>query len=345
MELAYNQLQIASKKLAAALGAHHPSTLRCTALMAQCQLFSSPEQAEQLADHTHNHVVKVLGPSHRDTAVVAFVCCQVALYLRKNETWALQHITAAYDIALNSKQPALIAMIERCVVAVYSRARCPVSNNILFRLEESVRVAKQNYGEGSDHVIDPLLNLAEAYYTLGSFDKAHHCLTRALKIADAVNMIFLLGHLFKPAAQLSQTDVQERNRMVSDRLSPATAAMFANILFAIAAVFEAEGKLEDAQGTQLQALAALEIAGLSTTLSACEVLGALARILFRDGHYGDALAYMEKSYNILLEYHETSVPTIREVFWSIHVIGVQLRKSGYMLMRHVDSRHRFAIYI
>lgn len=339
-------LQLANTVLLSVLGVNHPYTTRCSVLLAEARMFRSPQQSATSVERGLMSVRSLLHPLHKDHVIVNHVAAVVHLMTRDNRAALLEAATAhATAVELSIAEHHLIEL-ESTLLGAMCRCREPPAPALLSLLESRVKSVTFHFGETSDMVVTPLQNLAEAYYLAGDFSRAHHFLSRALKIADSVNFIFLLGNLLRPVAQLTVADVQERNRIARDRIHTQLALRFSEILFQIGAVFDAEGGCsEDAQSTYLQSLAAQEISGVVSGLSVVQILSSLASLLYSDGHYGDALAYAEKAHSILLE----NFPTLRAVLDSVseilRVVLFQLRCNGYTLLRHPDSRHRFTTYV
>lgn len=208
-------------------------------------------------------------------------------------------------------------------------------------------------------LVEPFYLLGVIHYIQDDFTGSHHFLSKSLKCADTINFLFLLGHLFKPAAQLTTSDAAERNRVAKERLQPPQALQFASILFAIASTYTAQGNTEDAQTTFLQSLAALELAQCGHSLATAHTMASLSKLLYDEGHYGDAIAHILKAIALVDEYHVSigeeavnNTSYIREVgqLYSkadleevLRVIRVRLGGKGYMLTRHFDSNHRFMV--
>jgi tetratricopeptide (TPR) repeat protein len=339
------ELEMASGILASALGPRHPYAARTCCLLAHVALLDRrPGQAHKLAEHAFAALRSSLGAQHRDTGAAAELCGHV--HMAKREDAAAQRmLRLAFDVAKQNKLASREQRLLTHLAAAHGRLGAPLPVDVVGRMEEVVRRVKTALGEASIEALEPLQNVAEAYFLAGEHDRAHHFLSKALKIADSLNMIFLLGPLFKPAAQLSAADLSERNRLAANRLQRSTAVSFAAVLFSIAAVFEAQGRLQEAQSTLLQVLAALELANETNSIRSAETLRALGTLLFRDGHYGDALAYCEKSFNLLLEHHELAVDYIEKSFAAINIVDQRIRANGYCLVRHAESRYRFSVFL
>eukprot|EP00455_Lapot_gusevi_P014209 TRINITY_DN17040_c0_g1_i4.p1 TRINITY_DN17040_c0_g1~~TRINITY_DN17040_c0_g1_i4.p1 ORF type:complete len:451 (-),score=3.88 TRINITY_DN17040_c0_g1_i4:187-1389(-) len=341
-----SDLQLSNTILLSVLGVNHPYTARCAVLLAEARMFRSPQQSAASLERCLASVRQLLHPLHRDHVIVNHVSAVAHLLTRDNQAALIEAATAHATAVDLSASEELLTELETTLLGAMCRCREPPAPALLSLLETRVKTTTFQFGETSDKVVTPLQNLAEAYYLIGDYARAHHYLSRALKIADSVNFIFLLGNLLRPVAQLTVSDVQERNRIARDRIHTQLALRFSEILFQIAAVFDAEGgRSEDAQSTYLQSLAAQEISGVVGGLSVVQILGSLASLLYSDGHYGDALAYAEKAHSILLE----NFPSLRAVLDSVseilRIVLFQLRCNGYTLLRHPDSRHRFTTYV
>ncbi|KAJ9458462.1 hypothetical protein DIPPA_02039 [Diplonema papillatum] len=101
-----------------------------------------------------------------------------------------------------------------------------------------------------------------------------------LKISDSQNLLFLLGHLFRPSAQLTEKQVHERNRLAAEKAGPGTAPGFATVLLQLAAVHEGQQAWADAEASYLQARAAFEIAGKPNHPGVCSALAGIGRVLY-----------------------------------------------------------------
>lgn len=339
------ELQLANSILLNVLGHQHPYTLRCSVLVAECRMHNNPQQSAETIERCLVYMRRLLHRSHVDHITFNRVAAKIHLILRLNPQ-ALVEAATAHTVAveLNCDDEFMVEL-EVLLLGAMSRS-CELPSPALVQLlQDRAQTFMLRFGETSETLVAPLQNVAEAHFLLGDFARAHHFLSRALKIADAVNFIFLLGHLLQPVAQLSVADVQERNRIARDRIHSQLALKFAEILFQIAAVFDTEGKMEDAQSTYLQALAALEISGVGSGLAVVQTLSALAMLLYSEGHYGDSLAYAEKALAILLENYPTMKVVVQQVTDVIRVILHHLRTNGYTLLRHPDSRHRFTTYV
>jgi tetratricopeptide (TPR) repeat protein len=341
-----SELALVHNAFSNSLGPQHPFTCRAAVLTAELRMPQVPQASRDQALRALHFLRQQRSPLHRDIGVVADVISRIYASLRDAKL-QLQYARYAYDIAAQHFTPApMMKVLETRLIGAFSAARVAPPRSFFVSLENRAADVRDNVGESSAENIEPLQNLGEAMLLNGDFERAHHVFTKALKIADSVNFIFLLGHLFKPAAQLSINDLQERNRIAGDRINTALAFSFATILYQIAVVFECQGQSEDAQSTYLQALAALEISGLVVGDSISEVIFSLAKLLYCEGHYGDALAYAEKGYNLVLDNAalRTSV-NVADASALMHVILQRLAESGYSLVRHHDSRHRFTSYV
>ena len=254
----------------------------------------------------------------------------------------------------------LRSVVEPACLAVFSAAHAPLPPLVVGRLERRIGALRTLRGDTSLSLVEPLLNFGTAAYLTGDYQSAHHFLAKSLKVADTINLIFLLGHLFRPAVHLTASQAQERNRVAADRLQIHQSAQFAAILFGIAGVYVAQGNADDAQSTYLQAQAALELAHMQTSLATSAILASLAKFLYSEGHYGDALAHTEKAAATLREFHlsvgsdshnaYSVVPTAGRVALGrvdevAAVIAERARAKGYTLCKQHDGRHRFVVYL
>lgn len=188
------------------------------------------------------------------------------------------------------------------------------------------------------------------HYLRGEFDDALLLLVRALKIADNQNMIFLLGNLFKPAAQLDEQEIRERNRMASERMSGQGALHFAVVLLQIAAVHERQRACAESEATYLQARAAFDIAGQPHHPGVCAALDGLGRILFISGMYGDALSYFHKSHEIRDDHFQHCKDFAEQMAAAeknIFIVNKRLQQLNYVLDWHTipGNPHTFPMYI
>jgi tetratricopeptide (TPR) repeat protein len=343
------RLQRAVSILTSALGTQHPYTARASCVLAQFDATEARNSKGRLAAYAAaerglKSLERALVAGHRDIGAAMEVAA-IALITAQDNRAACDHLIGAIRVAKACKLEARLQRLISRLMLVHGRLREPVPEEIIVIAEEMYDRIRHALGEGSITCLEPLQNLAEAAYAAGHQERAHHFLTKALKIADANNMIFLLGPLFKPAAQLSTTDLNERNRLAANRLDTSRATSFAAVLFSIACVFEAQHRSHEAQSTLLQVLAALELSQQHNSIRTAETLRALGTILYRDGFYGDAMAYCEKALALLLEFHPTAKEPIALAEAAIDVIDKQLQSSGYVLSRHSESRYRFAVFL
>ena len=337
-------LEHARQVFTTALGAHHPYVTRTVMLLAHSYLQLRAASTALSYAEPAVAAAEQLDPMHIDRAHAKALLARAHLCLR-NSSIARENIVAALEIARFRHVSSMENQLLSQLCGTYCMMSTALPSDVVASLEERVRHLKKAVGDASSSLVPPLEDLSAAHYLLQEYDKAHAELSKALKIADSFNMIFLLGKLFRPASQLTAAELQERNRIAADRLSVPVAVDFARLLYGIACIFEAEGKLDEAQNTLLQALASMEVAEQSDSIAAAAVLGALGRNLFRDGHFGDALAYVERAYNLLLEHHPSAQLYLHDAFMAIHIVNAQIRKKGYSLLRHQETRHRFAIFI
>lgn len=341
-----SELSLVHNAFLTALGPQHPFTCRAAVLTAELRMTQVPITCRDQALRALHFFRQQLLPTHRDIGITADVLGRIYAALRDSKQ-QLQYTRYAYDIATQRFTPSsTLKVLETRLIGSFSAARVAPPRSFFAALENRAATVRDDAGDSSVENIEPQQNLGEAMLLNGDYERAHHVFTKALKIADSVNFIFLLGHLFKPAAQLSINDLQERNRIAGDRINTALAFSFATILYQIAVVFESQGQSEDAQSTFLQALAALEISGLVVGDSVSEVIFSLAKLLYCEGHYGDALAYAEKGYNLVLDNASMrTAANVNDASSLMHVILQRLSESGYSLVRHHDSRHRFTSYV
>ena len=189
-------------------------------------------------------------------------------------------------------------------------------------------------GEWHQQNVNPLLNLAEICYLEGQYEHAHRHFAKALAIVDGQNMHFLLGNLFKPATQLRPMEVQERNRLASERMSPAQCMQLGMILSQVAAVHEKQGAYREAETSFMQTLASFEIAGQPTHIGVCYALDGLARLLYLQGFHGDALAYFDKSREIRYRFHRHAKEEIAHSQKNMQIVEAKVCVARSLLATH-----------
>ena len=343
-----------ARTLTAHFGLHHPYVCRVQVALAHMDLHTVTHrhvnfrrELLQRCLTARHHLRAALGPDHLDVGIVEEVTGLVAL-LQGTEAAAeiaMEKFDAAFQVARRNSQLARQQLLLTPITAACSRLDRPLPAVVRPLVEEVVTRVLSTLGETSPELLEPLQNVAALYFLAGDYERAHHALGRALKLADRSNMIFLLGPLFRPAAQLQPNELGERNRIAASRLDLDSARRFAEVLYAIACVFERQGRLDEAQSTLLQVIASLEIAGLAFDLRMCEALRSLGVLLYRDGHYGDAMAYVEKALAMLRERHAAQGDAQRRACADVlRVIDLTLRRSGYSLTRH-EGRYRFAVFV
>ena len=219
------------------------------------------------------------------------------------------------------------------------------SQAVLASTSETLEDATMRYGEGTRALFAPLVDRAIAEINSNQFPAALEKLHKALKIVDSGNAIFLLGPLFRPAAQLSPEELNERARLSKGRVDARAASDFALILFAMASVAEAENRLFDSETLLLQVLAALELAGIEDSICTAAVYRSMSQLLFEDGHYGDALAYVERAEKLLHSKFPYATSLKKQVEQTQQYIEFKIRASGYSLKRISDTRFRFAVFV
>eukprot|EP00742_Colponemidia_sp_Colp-10_P016128 GILJ01018457.1.p1 GENE.GILJ01018457.1~~GILJ01018457.1.p1 ORF type:complete len:1342 (+),score=222.46 GILJ01018457.1:460-4026(+) len=377
--------------LGALVGERHIIYCRHVAILGQLTRFTDDTIALNVHVgflRTRETVRSVMCEPSLDAAVIASVCALTSLQQAKSNPATIStSFDSSNDVAISSLQLAvgfaleaieviggcdalfgntiatesmLESVVEPMCIAVFSAVHEPLPQLVIGRLERRIASLRAVHGETSLRLMEPLLNLGTAFYLEGNYQNAHHYLSKALKVADTINLIFLLGHLFKPAVHLTATQVQERNRVAGDRLQVHQSVQFSIILFAIAGVYVAQGNADDAQSTYLQAQAALELAHMQTSLATSLILTGLSKFLHSEGHYGDSLAHIEKADGILREFHLSVgheshnafsvVPTAGKVILATveevkAIIGERTRSKGYSLCKQVDGRHRFVVYL
>eukprot|EP01065_Artemidia_motanka_P041205 TRINITY_DN52_c1_g1_i2.p1 TRINITY_DN52_c1_g1~~TRINITY_DN52_c1_g1_i2.p1 ORF type:complete len:1141 (+),score=375.16 TRINITY_DN52_c1_g1_i2:113-3535(+) len=362
-----DMLEEASKALSQRLHSHHPLLARCRAATAAALLRSAQtltkherRQANAMLDkcsallHQSRDALRVsLGAKHLLVAFTDELLCDLALH-RKDSAAALSHVenaraarecdsaqTDGVGAPGNSGQA---LRIQSIFVEMVMALSAPVDDAVIGRYYDMTQLCSAVYGEQDAHVVEPLQNLAELHFRRGEYDRTHHYLARALSVVDSQNMHFLLGNLFRPASQLKAAEVEERNRLASERMTPQQCQVFGILLSQIATTYEAQKRLREAESSYMQTLATFEIAQAATHLGVCYALDGLARLLHHQGMHGDALSYFEKAATLRSDAHPTLTEEQKESQWNIAVVDTQLRLLGYQLLRH-QAPSKYPVYI
>lgn len=254
----------------------------------------------------------------------------------------------AFGVDVNNQMPRVSQLMCHACGALVGhegerRAAIPASLNTA--TQESLDETLMRFGDGTRALFTPLVDRAIAEINADMFQPALEKLHKALKIVDSGNAIFLLGPLFRPSAQLTADEQAERSRLSRGRVDGRAAQDFAVVLFAMAAIAEAEHRLFDAETLLLQVLAALELAGVEETISTAAVYRAMSQLLFEDGHFGDALAYVERSEKLLHTKFPVAEKLRGETKATQQFIEFQIRSAGYSLKRMPDTRFKFAVFV
>eukprot|EP00759_Apiculatamorpha_spiralis_P056997 PhF_6_TR8345/c0_g1_i1/m.13066 len=358
----------------ATVGELHPYTLQTS--LNYMAMFESVPRKHELTYACASYLSQHLNPQHPSALSASEQLAQL-LVDTKRYTEALD-IFGSLDRAYQQVVFGVDTKVERVlskIVNVHAVLKKVIPTDTITRIYQYVKLIQEKHGEWSGETITMLIVLSKAYHTNGEYDRTHHYLTKALKIADKFNMIFLLGHLFRPASQLTQQEIAERNRMASERMTTAMTLQFANILYCIAVTYEAQSRLRDAELTFMQSLAAFELAQQPLHKGCCTVLESIGSLLFAQGHYGYALVYVEKAFTMrddrAYEHYQfviqnktttatnhadlpnaSSSPTLvttnnnhKSLDWFVNIVRQEIWKHGYVLVRHESSRLRFAVYI
>jgi len=339
------------------LGELHPYTLQTS--LNYMSMFESVPGKYDLMTVCASKLSEQLNPLH-PSSLSATEMLGHFLYDTGHPQEALEMLLSL-DEALQKVGKGFDAMVERVLSRITNLSAVlgkRIDTGIVERTYKYTKTLQSKHGEWSTEVIPMLLVLSKAYHVNAEFDRTHHYLTKALKIADKYNMIFLLGHLFRSASQLTPAEVNERNRMAEERMSSGMTLQFANILYCIGVTYESQGKLRDAELTYMQSLAAFEIAGQPNHPGACIVLDAIGSLLFIHGHFGDAMCYFEKAFTVRddaaydksgpLRPYKVGASLLENgtrIDRHITIVAQELWKRGYCLQRHMSSRVRFAVYI
>eukprot|EP00760_Papus_ankaliazontas_P009715 PhM_4_TR14123/c1_g1_i1/m.91037 len=338
-----------------ALGELHPYTLQVS--LNYMALFERVPQKRDLTTACSAYLAKQLNPVHPSALCASEMLAQ--LFLDEHAYAEALEVLLGLDHSLGDVTD-VNPLIERCLTRLataYAYLKEHVPDNIVQRAYKLLKLMQKKYGEWSSDCIPLLLVIARMCHANGEQDRAQHYLTKALKIADKHNMVFLLGHLFRPASQLTPAEIAERDRMAEERMTPAVTLQFANILFCIAVTYEAQNKVRDAELTYMQSLASFEIARQPTHAGVCSVLEAIGSLLFAQGMFGDALCYFEKAVKIrddsALEASTSEQPYFERLFdelgrpldHSTNIVQQELWRRGYVLTRNEHNHLRFAVYM
>eukprot|EP01062_Namystynia_karyoxenos_P031483 TRINITY_DN23367_c0_g1_i1.p1 TRINITY_DN23367_c0_g1~~TRINITY_DN23367_c0_g1_i1.p1 ORF type:complete len:1156 (+),score=398.49 TRINITY_DN23367_c0_g1_i1:146-3613(+) len=340
--------------LAQQVGDNHPDLALTEAVLgaALCRK-EDHARAEQLLAHASQCFHAELSSMHDLQGLLAELRgdiametgqCDAALVLYREARSCVSEAGCEHQRSL--RQPRLM---ER-LCAAYCSVHQYVPDALISEYQAMLGAKQKEHGEW-DFLVTPFLqNLAELHYLRGEYDEALQLFVRTLKISDNQNMVFLLGNLFKPAAQLDEAEIRERNRMAGERMSAQGALHFAVVLLQIAAVHEQQRACAEAEATYLQARAAFEIAGQPHHAGVCAALDGLGRVLFVSGMYGDALSYFHKSLEIRDDHFRDQKDFKEQIAAAeknIFIVNKKLQQLHYVLQRHhiPGNPHTFPMYI
>ena len=259
------------------------------------------------------------------------------VYAKRDVAKCLAPLLRSYDIVrtLNGAEKELrpSKIMSQLCWAFCSLRETP-SDELIDIFQEELEQKQRKCGEW-DLATCPLLQcMAELYYAKENYTEAARLFTRMLKISDTQNLLFLLGNLFKPASQLQEQQIKERNRLASDKASGDTAPAFAVVLLQLGAVQEASEMWADAEATYLQARAAFEIANRPDHPGVCAALNGIGRILYNSGMYGDSLSYFHKTFEVASELKAVHSENLVQATEYIRVVNKRLVSLDYLLERY-----------
>eukprot|EP00755_Sulcionema_specki_P013644 Sspe_Gene.54486::Locus_30073_Transcript_1_1_Confidence_1.000_Length_3492::g.54486::m.54486 len=352
-------------KLLVSLPACHPLVARCryaigAALLRQAAGMGPREKRQQQATYKEANLMlsqayaaaaQHLPPGHLQLVGCLEGLGDLAYAMRDWET-AFEHYSEA-RCTLESRtverirSPGYSGIVPRLyevLAELVVRLDKEVGEDMVKRYQTFLELMQEAYGEYEPHNVGALQNLAELHYMRCEFDHAHHYLGRALSIVDNQNMHFLLGNLFRPSSQLKAGEVQERNRLAAERMTPLQCLLFGVLLSQEATVYEKQGKHREAESSYMQTIAAFEIAAQPQHLGVCYALDGLARLLYRQGLHGDALSYFDKAAAIRTDVYPYNTEEQEESKRNLEIIHSQVRLLGYELVRH-EAPTKFPVYI
>ena len=230
---------------------------------------------------------------------------------------------------------------------VYGTISDPPPMSLINEVEFVLKQKQQQFGEWNCQACPYLQFLAEMLYATGRYAESMALLAKMLRISDNQNLLFLLGHLFKPAAQLSEQQVKERNRLAAEKINASSTPTFAAILLQLAVVQEVQGLWLESEASYLQARAAFEIASKPGHPGVCSSLNGIGRVLYNCGMYGDALSYFEKAREVAQEGKTPHRENLLHATNSIHIVNKKLQSLKYLLERYEvpGSDITFPVYI
>eukprot|EP01063_Lacrimia_lanifica_P019772 TRINITY_DN27199_c0_g1_i1.p1 TRINITY_DN27199_c0_g1~~TRINITY_DN27199_c0_g1_i1.p1 ORF type:complete len:1251 (+),score=474.73 TRINITY_DN27199_c0_g1_i1:174-3926(+) len=348
-----------------AVGDAHPFTLQVqvavgAALLKRCGGLTPKEhrlkdatlaEARSLlydAVEKETHVLSRANPQLALTLELAAAAAQAEL----NYHLALQYLQAAkhglHEARLEEigavGSSGMLGRVYEARVAVLCLAQIAPPADLITEYHEMAENFRRAFGEWDSRLVASLLNLAEVCYIRGEYDVAHRHFAKALANVDSQNMHFLLGTLFRPATQLATAiEVQERNRLASERMTAQQCIALAKVLSQIAMVYERQGHIKQAETSYMQTLASFEIAGHPHHIGVCTALDGLARLLYCQGHHGDALSYFDKAYTIRCNFHGALKEEIAASLKHMQIVESRVRQSGYNLVKH-ELPGRFPVY-
>jgi hypothetical protein len=185
----------------------------------------------------------VLDPAHPDHGAAVETQAYIELCAGRTDAavaFARHCLTLRLQSAAGEAAMVRAAQLAVLCCGVQSQPAPAEAGAILMRHLEATTEAR---GVTSAMTLRPLIDIAAFRALGGDYDDAATDLARALKVADTANTIFLLGPLFRPAAQLTEDEVAERQRLVATRLHRDSGLDFAAVLFGAASVMERQGRL------------------------------------------------------------------------------------------------------
>ena len=333
------------QQLAAALGRDHPLAGAAEAAYAwllheQAQQGGASHdgaatRAREFAAHAEHALREVADGA--EVRSLARECTADLLLASGNARSALTPYLRAYTAAraLPGAESALrpLRLMPR-IAAAHCRTWVAPDAAVTAAFEEHLRGQQRRHGEWHQATCPALQCAAELAYAAGDYVGSARLFAKMLTISDTHNMLFLLGSLFKPAAQLEEEQVNERNRLAADRAGWDAAPAFAVVLLQLAAVQEAQQLWAEAEASYLQARAAFEIANHPDHPGVCSALNGIGRILYNAGMYGDALSYFHKTIELASEDRAAHADALENAQQCIRIVNTKLQALHYLLERY-----------
>eukprot|EP01063_Lacrimia_lanifica_P015642 TRINITY_DN22330_c0_g1_i1.p1 TRINITY_DN22330_c0_g1~~TRINITY_DN22330_c0_g1_i1.p1 ORF type:complete len:1145 (+),score=368.57 TRINITY_DN22330_c0_g1_i1:173-3607(+) len=322
-------------KLANLVGRTHYVTA-LTEVMYACILYHSEDYTRALEHALHGqYVLCRLAQSHEVLTYVNEILGDICFALDQHGQ-AIAAYTSAFEGVCRlpgAERELRLRHSMSLLCRVYCKASVEPPTELVTQFTDLLGQQQKVLGEWDIGICPYLQCVGELYYASSDFDRAERTLTKMLKISDTQNLLFLLGNLFKPAAQLADQQVSERNRLAAEKI-PSGAPSFAVVLLQLAAVQEANKAWADAEASYLQARAAFEIANLPNHPGVTASINGIGRILYNSGMYGDALSYFQKTVEVAQDYNDTHRGNLEQAQLCIRIVNKKLQSLKYLLERY-----------